>query len=260
MEDAVTKSEPSFERPPTAYTPFQIRTFRKATRELQRWYPSLTDRILSKGGLPARTNVLFYQLNRAARSAFAGQEQGILNKLTIETTLRRHGIPTTTSRMYWNGQEMLHLSAPAQDGEGLFAKPVNGSGGQGAFVYTGQNLPAKTPYVIQTRIDQSDETMRFNPPSLNTLRILTYRKMSGAFSVIAAILRMGVRNSPVDNASSGGLFCTLDLSTGALAEFASGKDKSMHSHHPSTHLKFSEHRISALPDVSALCEKSACGF
>ena len=52
---------------------------------------------------------------------------------------------------------------------------------------------------------------QFNPTSINTLRIATYRDVkTGNIIILGALLRMGKRGAFVDNVTSGGAFVSVD--------------------------------------------------
>lgn len=62
-------------------------------------------------------------------------------------------------------------------------------------------------YIIcQEMIEQHDELGRLNPTSVNTLRMFTLL-FQGKVHVLSNIVRMGINNSRLDNASQGGLVC-----------------------------------------------------
>lgn len=56
---------------------------------------------------------------------------------------------------------------------------------------------------------------RLSPNAVNTLRIFTYQQ-----KCIGAALRMGVGDSRLDNASSGGIFAPIDIGTGSVSSGA----------------------------------------
>ena len=61
---------------------------------------------------------------------------------------------------------------------------------------------------------------QFNPTSVNTLRIATYRNVTnGNIEVLGAVLRVGSKGAFVDNACSGGSFISVNLD-GKLGKYA----------------------------------------
>ena len=61
-------------------------------------------------------------------------------------------------------------------------------------------------FSFEERIGQHSLMAEFNPSSLNTTRIVTYRKPDGQIKFLFSILRFGKEGKVVDNASAGGKF------------------------------------------------------
>ena len=79
-------------------------------------------------------------------------------------------------------------------------------------------------YLIQEYIFQHSFFQQFNPSSVNTIRVFTYRSVSdNEIHILHAILRIGKPGSIVDNQASGGISCGIDLKTGILNDFAINK-------------------------------------
>ena len=82
-------------------------------------------------------------------------------------------------------------------------------------------------FIIQKYIDQHHWFARFNESSLNTVRVLTYRRIKNEEAVVLhRLLRAGRPGSVVDNQASGGIACAIDTD-GRLMSF--GIDKSRRS-------------------------------
>lgn len=62
-------------------------------------------------------------------------------------------------------------------------------------------------YLIQECVEQSEFMSQFNPSSVNTIRIATYRDLNGKVHYLSAGMRIGAKGSNVDNAHAGGKFC-----------------------------------------------------
>src|SRR3989338_3175114 len=78
----------------------------------------------------------------------------------------------------------------------------------------------KKNFLIQRYINQHKFFRQFNPTSVNTVRIFTYRSVrSNDVVILGAVLRIGRENSVVDNQSAGGIACEIKDS-GLLAEYA----------------------------------------
>lgn len=68
-----------------------------------------------------------------------------------------------------------------------------------------------TNFLIQEVFVQSDFMSQFNPSSVNTLRVNTYRDVdTGEVHFLGAVMKIGSKGAVVDNASSGGVFIGVD--------------------------------------------------
>lgn len=69
----------------------------------------------------------------------------------------------------------------------------------------------KTDFLIQECFVQSEFMSQFNPSSVNTIRLNTYRDVNnGAIHILGAALRIGAKGAKVDNATSGGVIIGID--------------------------------------------------
>lgn len=118
---------------------------------------------------------------------------------------------------------------------GLIVKPNASSGGSGIVVFQ----PGKTTdkeirkhlsvtlgicaFVIQEILVQSDFMARFNPSSVNTIRINTILH-KGRAKPLAALCRIGSKGSNVDNWCSGGSLLGVDINTGKCLSEAMTND------------------------------------
>lgn len=76
-------------------------------------------------------------------------------------------------------------------------------------------------YVIQEVIQQHPDLAKFNPTSVNTLRICTYRSVNDESVIVTgALIRIGKSGEVVDNAHAGGCFVGIDLESGNLLHYA----------------------------------------
>lgn len=88
-------------------------------------------------------------------------------------------------------------------------------------------------YLLEELIVQHPKMSSLHPPSVNSLRITTVMTEHGA-KIMVATLRMGNRNSFVDNRSAGGIIASVDLKTRVV--YTTGVDKwlNRYIHHPVT--------------------------
>ena len=70
-------------------------------------------------------------------------------------------------------------------------------------------------YLAEEFIQSDASLARFHPESLNTLRVITFRR-GERFEVFGAGLRVGNNGLHVDNAHGGGIFCEIDPTTGVI--------------------------------------------
>lgn len=75
-------------------------------------------------------------------------------------------------------------------------------------------------YVVQEAIQQHRGLSALCPSSVNTIRIVTYRRAPKEVVVIYAVMRIGKFGSEVDNTSAGGMTCCIDIETGKLKKYA----------------------------------------
>ena len=70
-------------------------------------------------------------------------------------------------------------------------------------------------FIIQERLEQHPDLVKLNPTSVNTIRVLSYRK-DNEIVILYAVLRIGRLGKNVDNEKSGGIKADLDLSSGRI--------------------------------------------
>ncbi|MCG8580259.1 MAG: hypothetical protein MI866_10095 [Bacteroidales bacterium] len=70
----------------------------------------------------------------------------------------------------------------------------------------------KRDFLVQKSVEQHPFYKAFNPSSLNTFRVYTYRSVvDNQIHILYSFLRIGAKNSRVDNISNGGIFlCVKD--------------------------------------------------
>ena len=93
--------------------------------------------------------------------------------------------------------------------------------------------------VIQQGIKQSQTLSRINKDSVNTIRVISLLNKDGNVKIYSSILRMGIKGSRVDNASSGGISVGIN-ENGQLKDIAYRNDGVKYDEHPSSHVKFGD--------------------
>lgn len=101
-------------------------------------------------------------------------------------------------------------------------------------------------------ITQEPILKQFNPDTVNTIRVLTFKNR-----IISATVRFGRKGSFVDNISKGGVAVNIDIQTGMLSSYGMRKyDIKHYSEHPDSHLKFKGTYVTQWPEVKAIVEKT----
>ncbi len=73
--------------------------------------------------------------------------------------------------------------------------------------------------IVQEALKQSDFMTQFNPTSVNTIRIATYKSpYTGQIHILSAVIRMGASGAVVDNLHQDGHMIRIDEKTGVLAK------------------------------------------
>jgi len=98
------------------------------------------------------------------------------------------------------------------------------------------------PYLIQDFIKQHPKISAINEKSVNTLRIITTR-WNEETQVLAAMMRLGVDNHVVDNASNGGTFVGINIDKGTLMEYGYYYDKPREKCHPNSKIVYKDFEI-----------------
>lgn len=72
-------------------------------------------------------------------------------------------------------------------------------------------------FILQEALSQHPDIAKFNPSSINTLRLAVYRSVVNEEAhVVAAVMRIGKNGAFIDNAHAGGRFVGIDIHTGKL--------------------------------------------
>ena len=89
-------------------------------------------------------------------------------------------------------------------------------------------------YLFERKIEQHPTIAQFNPSSVNTCRIITYRNKA-----ISCGMRFGRAGSFIDNAAKGGLVVGVDMQTGEMGAYGLREyDATKYYEHPDSHIPF----------------------
>lgn len=145
-------------------------------------------------------------------------------------------------------------------------KPTNGSGGKGVRLVDtrGQDdqiafkqILTAIPVVLEEIVKQHPKMKALHPDSLNTLRITTIRCADGNVKVFYPRLRVGVGNSVVDNAASGGILLALEAKTGIVIQEGVDKTGRRYFRHPDTNIVFPGFKVPAWEEAIAFVKELA---
>lgn len=151
----------------------------------------------------------------------------------------------------------------AIDCEGCFCKVANESyGGAGVrFCKSADEVlrfvsATNKDLIIQLPVAQHDVLAKISPSSINTVRLISLLKNNGQVKIYSTILRMGVGNSKVDNATSGGITIGID-ETGRLNDYAYSVQGVKFEKHPTSGFVFSGTVIPGIDKARKLIERQA---
>lgn len=130
----------------------------------------------------------------------------------------------------------------------VFVKPLEGTKGMGAHVYSYINeenaytyvkklLEKGTSWMVEELIKQSSSMGQWNETSVNTIRIPSFLR-DGKFTVIWTRLRMGKKGAIVDNAGAGGIVVNVDPVTGVVTSDGIDEYYNHFEQHPGSGLTF----------------------
>lgn len=177
----------------------------------------------------------------------------------------------TNGFCYINGSPITFenaLSAIANVGEAII-KPTfcscNGRGVKHLLVQNGVDQKSGMPiadllkgygknYVIQEAIHQHEKLAALCPTSVNTIRIVTYRRNETDVVVIYAVMRIGKFGSEVDNTSAGGMTCGIN-EQGKLSKYAICSKPAGNFDRNEEGLVFENYEVPHFDDVVATAKK-----
>lgn len=156
--------------------------------------------------------------------------------------------------------------------ERIFVKKFTGGAASGVSIFTKKedgvyvdkdgdivnaamirNKYANQDFFFEKQIIQETVLSQFNPDTVNTIRVLTYKN-----KVISATVRFGGKGEYVDNVSANGVAVSLDIETGVLGDYGM-KMYSTIEHfyeHPNSRLKFKNTKVTQWFEVKRLVEKT----
>jgi hypothetical protein len=113
-------------------------------------------------------------------------------------------------------------------------------------------------YFCQGVVDQHPALAELCTASLNTVRTWMAQGEDGRWSMQAAMLRIGLGDTSVDNISAGNMAASIDVPSGCLTVACREQPvRSVSSRHPVTGAKIEGKTLPDWPDAVALCTRTA---
>ena len=161
-------------------------------------------------------------------------------------------------------QEKAYSILQETDDEIFLKIAADSEGGHGVYCYNNakrnidsiieKTIDIKSDIVIQKGIKQHNELKKLNPSSVNTIRVLSFLT-NEEVKIYSCVLRMGIGNSKVDNASSGGITVGI-REDGTLKSTAySAIGEKYETIHPTSKVEFSSVKIPNYSCVLDLVKK-----
>lgn len=147
----------------------------------------------------------------------------------------------------------------------LICKPVDSSMGRGVFkiscekALNNEDLFEKLyrgNYICEQCLIAIDSISEFHPNSLNTIRVVTYRK-NNEVKILFAFFRTGNNQNVVDNAHHNGVWAMINVDTGKVCTKGSSVDGSKHDNHPFSNKKFMDFEIPMWDEIVVLARKAS---
>lgn len=140
----------------------------------------------------------------------------------------------------------------------IFFKPVDGQGGYGIDIFSliGEEYSTKegikltkeyinnlkNDYIIQEKLEQSEELNKIYPNSINTLRIAT-ENINGDIRILCSVLRIGQNGKEIDNISQGGIILGIETDSGKMYDYGVDEICNRYVTHPNTKYIFKNKKI-----------------
>ena len=145
----------------------------------------------------------------------------------------------------------------------LVAKPADLCGGRGVQLLEASTvaewkslLHGKRGTVIEECIVQDQRLARWNPSSVNTIRMNTFL-LDGTVSLFTSFIRTGRTGSFVDNGAMGGLFASIDTESGEIITDGYDEKGIAYREHPDSGVPFRGERIPRWQELVELTRSMA---
>ena len=134
----------------------------------------------------------------------------------------------------------------------FFLKPYAGCGGVNSGWFNTNNYSSLTESfeeilsygssVLEEGVVQCEEMSKFNPDSINTVRIVTIRRKDKLINWFSFV-RTGRKGCPVDNGGKGGIIIDVDINTGKMCSDGINELGVFYKNHPDTGITFKDFKL-----------------
>ena len=179
-----------------------------------------------------------------------------------ETIIKRiNGFYFDSQGMIISLEQVTHILKKLESA--FLKKSVDSAGGHGVCYLSGTQLSEKfwncannwnEDFIMQIPIEQCKELQKINKSSVNTIRLLSLLDKFGNVTIYSCILRMGIGDSKVDNASSGGITCGIN-DDGSLKNIAYSAAGEKYFIHPTSKVKFDTVTIPNFQSIKDVVKK-----
>lgn len=150
------------------------------------------------------------------------------------------------------------------NGEFLLKQSIDSCGGKNIYFLdnnsknTDSIIREKDNYVIQRIVKQHEVLDKLHPNSLNTIRVISLF-WNDEIKILSSVLRIGINNNRVDNASSGGIVVGIN-EDGYLKKYAYTANGDKFNEHPNTKIIFEGIKVPCFEEITKSVLKEAIKF
>lgn len=205
------------------------------------------------------------------------------DKIIFHDLMTHYGLPVPTRYFtfrdgkFRNGSELMtdfevDTIIQSIDDNRIFVKRYTGGAASGVSIFTKKGKGkyvdvdnevvnatmirkkyAGQDFFFEKEIVQEPILREFNPDTVNTIRVLTYKN-----KIISATVRFGGKGEFVDNVSANGVAVNLDINTGLLGEYGLKMYSTVERfyEHPDSHIKFKDTLVVQWTAVKEIVEKT----
>lgn len=185
--------------------------------------------------------------NKVCRRINDASQQAVIMDKYLTATYFRDYYRRDFIRIQANDDMSDFVDFALRNGQ-VVVKPTTDCAGRGVQLITASSLQewvsefsrliaTRRPYIVEQLIHQHDDMARWNPTSVNTIRVNTLLR-HGKVRILTANIRIGRPGTFVDNVAQGGLCANIDPATGLICTTACSQGELRYDQHPDSHLPF----------------------